>query len=813
MPRRDPLKKKLSLVLRCAVPLSRGVGRPYGIPALRFGEKVYSAKAASLALAGDALILDDGTRVPGTVLEDLGIGPLGRFIDGDPIVPVKLKPQDILRRGGRDLEGFWTGLELPLTGTETAGTDPGSGPPPGPPLSAAELLFREHLDFLRFFGISGGVVAEPRTSAALLARYLDVLGGAVEDGRVMVLTRRAYYETRLRRELSPLIPVTAAEGVSLFSPRFRGVGLGFYETLPGNLKIRKARCDILILVEPEALSDTPGETGRILGEIGSRVTLGVFLKPPEFPGLKGEIRALLSLRGAMADLGKYAIRDTAPEGGIPGETFPPPYRFEGHIRRRPPRPFSREESPGYDDRLIIAGGGRFVVEGKFKHIRIPEFADEQALFFAPGARAPREPYPLDHAYDCNFNGLSKKQRAYFLYWRGEFRRAQNRDPGRCPGTEVSYICLYARELILSLGNTKPEDNFRELLRLWRSFRETFPELDGVFPRWLLDFAVLYNVWAGMSGELFPHVTGDAPPLLRDLYLHHRYIEHDHPPAFSDMTLILQDRSDFHQSIYGPLLEITAERALAALDRRLRERYGRGLFRFFYPAKTAPVLFEGFPSLYGMGQSSYTAEWIRFCEHRPLAVFLRDIAAYIEYQLRRRIPFPGVSRKPRLEPFWQETIDAELGYTGGGIRLEDHKLDQLRDESDAVRELLRMNGETGEPDPEPRFPPVWEPAKTKALPDYTGPSGPGRAEGPALAEFLEALGEAERETLRGVAGGASPEALRELALRHLSMPELLVDSINGMFYEWFRDILIETPEAGPVLAAEYGGEVKAFFAVP
>jgi hypothetical protein len=803
MPRRDSLKKNLSLVLHCAVPQRRGVGQPYGIPVLRFGEKAYSAKAVSLALTGDTLVLD-GTPVSRAALEDRGIGPLGRFIDGGPIVPIKLKPQDILYRGSRDLEGFWTGFELPrrLTGT---GKDSGPG---------AGELFREHLDFLRFFGISGGVIAEPRESASLLARYLAGLGETIEDGRVIVLTRRRYYETRLRQELSPAIPVAAAEGVSLFSPRFRGVGLDFYETLPGNLKIQKARCDILILVEPEAFFNE-----HTLEGLGARLNLGVFMKGPEPSGLSGELRAFFALRGIPGELEKYLIRDT---GSGDTRPLPPRYRFEGGIWRRPPRPFSREEVPGgaYDERLLIAGGGRFVIISKFKHIHIPEFADEQAYFFAPGTRAPREPYPLAHAYDCNFNSLGKKRRAYFLYWRGKFRRAQDHEP--VPETEVSYICLYARELILLLGNAKPEGNFRELLRLWRKYRAPFPELDGIFPRWLLDFAVLYNLDAGTLGGLFPHITRTAPPLLRDLYLHHRYIEHDNPPSFSDTVLILQETSDFHQSMYGPLLEITLERALAALDRRLRERYGRGLFWFFYPAKTSPVLFDAFPFLYGMGQSSYTAEWIRFCGHRPLEIFLRNTAAYVEHQLRRRIAFPGASRMPLLEPFWKETIDAELGYAEeGGIRLEEHKLGRLRDESDAVRELLRMNGEAGEPgetdktgeiDESREADKAGEPGK----PEKTDKTGSGffpvweTAGPPSLPDFLEELGETERETLRVIAGGASPGTLRELALGRLSMPELLIDSLNGAFYERFHDILIETTGEGPVLAAEYEAGVKGYF---
>jgi hypothetical protein len=777
---------------------------------LRVADRDYSARAVSLALDGGRLMPEGGAFSP-SVLAAAGIGPSGRYIDGAPIVPVPIRPREALYRGGKDLEGFWSFLDFPEERWSRNG---------GP------ALFAAHLDFLRSFGISGGIAAGREEGAGLLAAYLAALGGKIEDGRALALVPAEYYEGCLRRFLSPELPIGASEGVSLFAPRFRGTGLAFYEALPGNLAILKPRFDILILAEPEgAVPLLP-----LIREIRARVILGVFTEAGDLsaPG-PHPLKGLFSLRGGMAELAGYCIRKLWED--LP---LPPRYQFEKKTIRRPPRPFARSETPDLsalglpggagsggrldsgrlegdiEDRLIIAGGGRFIIQHRFKNISTPEYAEERACFFAGGRRTDREFPPPDRGGNPGFGDLSGKQRAYFLYWRDSFRK------GRRPETCAAYITIYARELILCLGGGAAGENFRELLRLWRNCRESFPALGGAFPQWLLDFAVLYKRMDLFGEEVLPLTDGTCPPILRDLALHRRHIENDNPVTFGDVQLLLHQElasSRFYTSLYGPLLEIYAERALNALDRRL------GIFNSFYPARTSPVLFEAFPLLRGLGQSSYSAEWIRLSGHPPLKALFRSVLAYVEYQLRRQTAFPGALRKAAVDPGWKEAIDAELGFPGGAavkpIRLEDHKLDQIRDESDAVRELLRMEEEGLRDEAEPAVPPALLPP-----PRGPPPAGPGSAEtpegtgrdrsAPALAAFIAGLPAAERETLGRIVRGAAAGELRELALRYGSMPELLADSLNASFQESFGDLLLETLDEGPAVSAEYEAEVKRFF---
>ncbi|MDR2110654.1 MAG: TerB N-terminal domain-containing protein, partial [Spirochaetaceae bacterium] len=656
-----------------------------------------------------------------------------------------------------------------------------------------EAVFRGHLDFLRTFGLSGGVIlGEGRDSAALTAPWLSHLSGRIGDGKALVLTRRHYYHAFLERELSPLIPVAQTEGVSLFSPQFRGLGICFYEDLPKNLKITKPACDILILVEPEEVLGSPAGPGEASRWISARVRLGILVSPPPEPGM-GRIKRFFGIQGKTAELGKYLFRDIRES-----LSMPPRRRIVSCPVRRPPHPFRGEEEP---ENTAVSGSVRFVIEAKFKNLRTPELREEQDLFFLEGPEAPAEAYTPRRGSALNFEELTEKQRAYFLYWRGAFRK------GRVLQTWEAYILLYARELILSMGN-RPGENFRELLGLYRAYRKTFPGMDGVFPRWLTDFAVLYRIFDEVLDDLLLHAGEGAPPFLEDIRLHKTYVEQGGPVTFADAGKLLDPEGSHRKNPGVPEKKIEA--ALNAVDRYLRDQYGKNFFTCFYPSGTEPALFRGFESLPGIGQSAYTAEWIGFRDHKPLLGFLKNLAAYVEYRLRAEGGFSGTVREPPLDALWKELVDRELGFprrpgTGGGeIILETQTLNQLRDESDEVRELLRIREEE---EPETGGKRRRLPPPVRVLPMAADPPAAVPRD---IRAFLEGLGETEREALRLIAAGAPEGGLRELALKRGTMPEPLLDAVNGAFYDRFHDILTDTLEGRPVISGEYAGDLRAYF---
>jgi hypothetical protein len=670
-------------------------------------------------------------------------------------------------------------------------------------------------------------------AAASLGAYLKGLSGEIGEGRVFVFMTREYYETRFSRILPALWPASApltpagggfAEGPSLFSPGFRGIGLCFYEDIPKNLGSLTPECDILFCVEPRpSAADSEGvsrEEGYFdeLQKIKTRLRLGVL----NHPGIYGDkFRRFFSLRGKMKGLEREVIRDANSSLRLPRR-----YGLSPRKLRRPPCPFREEEEAlvrqGVDrSNVVISGGARLAIQAKFNNIRTPEFKEEQRWFFYQGKEVPYTAYAIRREHDLDFNRLKPEQRDYFFWWRGEFRRGNPRK------TSLAYILLYTRELILSMGGEEPLDNFRELLRLWRIYREEEGELDPLFPPWLMDFVVLYKIADRAFPEMIPREGEPDLVFLRDFLLHKRYIEADNPLVFADFEPLLFSKGrngPIRLSPPDPLLTGAIETGLRGIDGFLRKKYGKRLLEFFYPPHTEPVLFPAFERLPGVGNSSYSVEWIGFYYHRPLLDFLAALANYIEY--KRKVPIRGEKKRraPILEEVWKDIIDRELGFQpdqnrdrfgavprDGGIRieLEPLRITRLRAESDEVREMLRIDDGSPEEDHLPDTPEIPpSPIGFFPLPEL-GKAAPG------IAGFLEGLDEIEGKVLWILSGKKSGDAktcaLRELTKNTMTMPELLIDGINERFQGFFQDILIEIMDGEPQISAEYGEDIRGYFA--
>jgi hypothetical protein len=831
-------QEKIALILCCTGRIEKGVGVPWGLPALKYGKKLYSLKELSRLMEaepGDAVMLDK-KRFPKKTLEDMGVGPLSRFTDGNPIRPLPLKPIEVLRRGSAGLsrQGFWSGMEFDKTLWIRRGD--------------RERIFTSHLEFLRTYGINGGVeVRESAESAAFLSAYLKGLGDALAaetqnaPATVLVLTGKQYYESYLRNILSPDIP--AGRGMvtgryNQYPLRFQGIALGFYEELPKNQRAVKTACDILILIEPDGFFETYNKEPylKTLKQIKARLKLGILKDASAFYNARyvSELKTFFGVRGELRKLASHLFRNIDAVQNLPQK-----YAATARIIRRPPAPFGINEqvpnlagdyTANFDKTAIIAGGARFVIQAKFNMLRTADYKNEQNWFYHEGragtdGTVPLVPYNASYDRNLVFDKLKDAQLAFFLFWRSEFRK------GRITETLPGYIYLYARELALFVGKEPALAHFRELIKLWLEYREVIPELDYHFPRWLIDFAVLYNITAEALPLLLPRAPLSKNDLLHDMYLHNKYVEGDSRVSFEDISMIIGGRITWREKYEAvrdrEILERSITDAVTAADNFLRERYGKKLLAFFYPSIAVPQTIYGFGKLYDTGYSMYTAEWIGFCAHRPLGDFLENIAEYVLFKLAidgfaaGKLPLKG--KTPALEPFWQRIIDGAPGFPGVDpaaakrrrtITLEAETLAQLRSESDDVRELLRLDKD--EPDQGKAATVtvrVELPADTPVDPEIKSPEG-----------FIASLTELEKEAIRIIAGaddrdthtaasGDAEKQLDELARKHRTMPELIFDGINERFREQFNDLLIDTTEETPLIQEEYVQGVREFLRTP
>jgi hypothetical protein len=688
---------------------------------------------------------------------------------------------------------------------------------------------------LRTLGLSGGIKLLPhREQGEALRRWLGELRRKAADATVTVLMEKRYRELYF----APLPP----EHAGAEAPA--GVEFRLYD----DLRDRPRKAGILVLVEPEeALFDE--DRNRADGDLIARIRameplllLGVFSDTWRFlndPGWQS-LRALFGMRTADGTA-KYLFRDAA-------AALPPP---EAHVFPPPVILRPSAEAPFFT-----------ALEEKFRRLPMGDLLSELSCFGTGGKKAPFVPPGSRTLF---FDRMDEGERAYFFYWRGAFRE------GRTLKTAEAYVRLYIRELCLFTGKEEgPEDNFRELLRLWRSCRKDFPSLDGDLLRWLYDYAVIYGIEDAALPRLLPFVHDGPCPPLTDRYLYRAFIKENNGIGLADLLPLTGTAAGGLLSPAAPpAKDYTA--VVNGVDRFLRERFRLRFFEFFYPPAVLSERRRAFEGLPLTGDSFYTDGGARFTLHRPLGAFLAALFRYTDYRAGIKTGGERPRQAPPLEGVWRDIADAVLEGQGRIPEADfrpspdSSSIDRLREESDQVRALLlRPPGGPGTfsndsgtlSDNSGTFQndsgtllndsgtflndsgAFQNDSGTFLNDSGTFQNGPGTlsndsgtfqndsgtfsngsgmfpkgplslqraSRGGDLAAFLEGLGPVEAAALALIAGGERG-GLDALARRHHTMAEPLVDGINEKFLDAFGDLLVETMDEGPRIAAEYKETVE------
>jgi hypothetical protein len=846
--------------------MEKGVGAAWGLPLVREGKNRYSALAVSRALkrSGKAETreghpgpdfsggaeLPDGNFFGREELAAIGVGPLGRYVGGEPIKPLPLKPERFFETGylaagkipggipaGSSARSFFSGVEFEKD-LWCAGGDLSS-------------LFHFHMEFLRTWGFSGGSVVPGETagenSGGFLAAYLRFLHkeNYGTGGKILAVMERLFFEKSLLPllpEASPFasaetgkIPLNNAEGEeSLLAAGITGTGIMLYETLPPGVKALKARCDILLAVETE---HTDPAAFSLLGEIDARLRLGILIAGKDSGGFKNSFLKKTGFVGTSAETETRLFRNLVPSssGGKPPPLPLKPARpasgkagpsgneaawFSPDWLRKTPGP-GREEAaalgllPQWEaGRVEAAGGAVIAVHSRFAGIRVSDFRDEQALYY--GEAAP-EKYPVEETAgerersgkepafaappesgEAAFERLDGKQREFFLYWRDQCRRGNyifaESSESMVSGLEY-YIEIYARELVLSMGNEAPMEGFLALRELLREYGASRPALEDFLFRLLVDFAAIYGIGNQAFGLLFDRIppliekqktAGKSDPALRtilDLALFRFFVTEKRRPGNdgeTDEYLLPFIKALLPRKVRKGLAEKEAEEkfggALVLLDKKLREDWDSGLFEFFCPPIPLRSDFRAFEKCPGVGASSYTVFHFGFSGHVPLVSTLESLV---------------------LNP---DSAGLFAGSPAGefSFNLETDLLAELRRESDEVRELLttRELRETGPGREDSRN-------ERRFLPEAAGGEAKGTSATPcripdkmAMAEFTASL------------SGADIAALGAL-IEDGDIGDLEAERINAAFNGRFGDLLVVYEGGKPSIPGEYLSILKAW----
>ena len=775
--------------LSLALGASRENRRPGGVeawaaPVLRWGERRFPAEDVSLRMDREYILLEKQWARRKDIAA-AGIFPLRSYAGGKPMEKIKLKAGELIRRGGGRFAGLFSGLEADTSQWLERG--------------GKEEIFYAHLEFLRGWGLSGGVAIHGhREQAAFLASWLKRLARSGESRALLVMEKR-YYDLYLPQALPELKTMPAAlPGKPAAGAMLR---IAFYEDLPLSPLDQRRAADILVLLEPEE-AVAREQTYTHLRNISAALTLGIFSSAWElFHGpLAPKARLLFGI--PEAELAPFLIRDTSRSLKLPQFSFPPP-----HIAR----PFA------------IPGQGLFnyKIEEKFEGLSGPDLYTELTLRGARGGPAPFVPLRLLKG-NLDIDRMDADEQAFFVYWRGEFHR------GNILKTGEGYIIIYARELcIFSKVGDQALNNFMELLRLWESYRDIFESLNDFLPRWLVDFAVLYGIEEAAFPLLLPHARECGDPLLADIYLHRRFIDANAAIEWGDIALLL--------AVPPPEKNLARdfETVINAVDRYLREEFHFKLFEFFYPPVYDTEKREAFAGMERSGRSVYRIEGLRFTKHPPLLAFLESLFRYTGYCFNERNGRALKGKVPFLGEPWKQIAASALGLAHNApvprkacssfslppestrsITLYETRLEKLRSDSDAVRDMLKIEDtgeDTNRPRPNDRS---GKKSAVPALPVYHIPPSPSEKKAPdfSMQQFIEGLKKPEREALRIIAGlsgspGGLSLELQNLAKQYRAMPEIIIDAINAAFLEQSGDLLLETVDEMPAIQQEYSTAVQ------
>jgi len=105
-------------------------------------------------------------------------------------------------------------------------------------------------------------------------------------------------------------------------------------------------------------------------------------------------------------------------------------------------------------------------------------------------------------YPCFQRMGYERLRSYFT-WRTRVRC------GEFLPVSLSYVFLYAYELLMCIGVNTPQEALAGLLALREAYREQFPAVNEYFPMWLKDFPVYYGTeQTGGANDIFTYDSGD-----------------------------------------------------------------------------------------------------------------------------------------------------------------------------------------------------------------------------------------------------------------------------------------------------------------
>lgn len=469
---------------------------------------------------------------------------------------------------------------------------------------------------------------------------------------------------------------------------------------------------------------------------------------------------------------------------------------------------------------------------------LPRRRDTEKIFFEQALLM--ADYEDDHPYEGLFAKYyptyedmnDRVLRGYFT-WRTFYRK------GIIPVTQLSFLYVYAYELICGIGVEPGEPGYRALEKL----RDDYQGADWSFPSnmdsWMIDYAIYHGLPASLYSEhrwcspaygAVATLARAERSMLRSIDGSTALGQSGEEPSPSDLFVALNSVSRYHFD-RSKLLKTNLDDAIAITHavfrrmvehckRRRKREFVEGLFgppgklpyrmfssAVFYSPETHPDVKIDLGNDVFMICSEGRWSMQVPCRIPKANRFLGDMLHVIDETMRARLGIDPLKRRDvqgYLRKIVEEEVAAHFEAVEAAKRpaivIDRSQLDHIRRAAAETREALLVDEEREMTGADASS--VLPHAETPSMPAAAVEAAPAAPVAPEASASL-GLTPLQHAILTSLLEGT----IEDLELPATTMMSLEVDAINEVFLDIVGDTVIEMPDDVPLLVEDYRDDVK------
>lgn len=317
-----------------------------------------------------------------------------------------------------------------------------------------------------------------------------------------------------------------------------------------------------------------------------------------------------------------------------------------------------------------------------------------------GDKAPFVPFMQ---YWPSYDSMNRQQKNWYFYWRTQVRQSVYLK------TDLSYIFVHIYELLSGFGWKNPEDGYNQLQDLWTTYRAEHPKLDHYLLNWLFDFAQLHNLEYRIPD--CHDVSLPYQPAIRDILIDAHSTEKPLKLSFAlidalcDYSLV---NSKFYKEGHQLLMNEAIPRVVALADAMLIKNKGKGILEIYGPKRTKQQSYYAFQSANCINANKRINVSVKgYTSSQKLRSYINELVRYAENILRELYGSRGRLRGVELDDETAKIVKSFLikeyspkktlaeAPKKPEVKLDFSNINELRNQSDAVRDALEVSDDSAE----------------------------------------------------------------------------------------------------------------------